>query len=141
MCGIVATWSAVGGVTRAHLDPIDLLRHRGPDAVHRWAAPSGTGALAQARLAVVGVSNGDQPVRDESGHIQAVVNGEFYGYRDQRRRLADRGHQRVTDSDSEIVAHLYEEDPCGFVAQLRGEFAFVLWDGVRQRLLAVRDRF
>ncbi|MGI5152106.1 asparagine synthase (glutamine-hydrolyzing) [Plantactinospora sp. CA-294935] len=137
----MAVWSPVGRLSAEDLAPIGVLRHRGPDAVARWVSPSGVAALAQARLAVVGVANGDQPVRDESGEVHAVVNGELYGYRQQRRELAERGHRLRTDSDSEITAHLYEEDPERFVAALRGEFAFVLWDERRGRFLAVRDRF
>ncbi len=139
MCGIVAIWAPRGGVVAADLDPVERLRHRGPDAATRWVSPDGRVGLAQARLAVVGVANGAQPVR--AGAVRAVVNGEFYGYRERRRELAVRGHRFGTDSDSEIAVHLYEEDPDGFVDRLRGEFAVVLWDPARQRLLAVRDRF
>jgi asparagine synthase (glutamine-hydrolysing) len=141
MCGLVATWSPRLGVLAGDLDAIEVLRHRGPDAVSRWVAPTGAVGLAQARLSVVGIRNGAQPVSDESGQVMAVVNGEFYGYARQRRDLAGRGHTLVTDADSEIAVHLYEEDPAGFVEHLRGEFAVVLWDQARGRLLAIRDRF
>jgi asparagine synthase (glutamine-hydrolysing) len=141
MCGLVAVWSPHGGVTFRDLDPIGTLRHRGPDEEFRRVPPPGKVGLAQARLAVVGVRNGAQPVSDESGDVFAVVNGEFYGYAGQRRELRARGHRLVTDADSEIVVHLYEEDPDRFTDHLRGEFAVVLWDGARGRLLAIRDRF
>ncbi|MEY9905080.1 asparagine synthase (glutamine-hydrolyzing) [Catenulispora sp. MAP12-49] len=126
---------------RTALAPIEVLHHRGPDSVTTWVSPCGTVGLAQTRLAVVGVANGAQPVYDESRTVHAVVNGEFYGYREQRRELAARGHTFRTDTDSEIAVHLYEEDPDGFVGRLHGEFAFVLWDSRRRTLLAVRDRF
>jgi asparagine synthase (glutamine-hydrolysing) len=141
MCGLVAVWSPHCGVTSQDLDAIDVLRHRGPDEVYRQVPPPGAVGLAQARLAVVGIRNGAQPVSDESGDVLAVVNGEFYGYAGQRRELRARGHRLVTDTDSEIVVHLYEEDPERFAGQLRGEFAVVLWDRARRRLLAIRDRF
>ncbi|WP_256092096.1 asparagine synthase (glutamine-hydrolyzing) [Micromonospora haikouensis] len=118
-----------------------MLRHRGPDGTGCWVAPSGRAGLAQVRLAVVGVGNGDQPVRNGAGDVRAVVNGEFYDHRRWRRDLQARGHRLRTDSDSEIAVHLYEEDPAGFVGLLRGEFAVVLWDERRGRFLAVRDRF
>jgi asparagine synthase (glutamine-hydrolysing) len=141
VCGLVAVWSPIGGLTVEELAAIDVLRHRGPDAVARWVCGSGSVGLAQARLSVVGVDNGDQPVRSEAGDVHAVVNGEFYDYRRQRRELTGLGHRLRTESDSEIAVHLYEDDPAGFLAQLRGEFAFVLWDATRRRLLAARDRF
>ncbi|GIJ21049.1 asparagine synthase (glutamine-hydrolyzing) [Micromonospora lutea] len=141
MCGIVAIWSPDAGLAPADLGPIEVLRHRGPDSVARWVSATGEVGLAQSRLAVVGIANGDQPVRNTDGSVRAVVNGEFYGYRQVRRDLARRGHHLATESDSEIAAHLYEEDPDRFVTALRGEFALVLWDEIRQRLTAVRDRF
>ncbi|WP_405059158.1 asparagine synthase (glutamine-hydrolyzing) [Kribbella sp. NBC_01505] len=141
MCGIFAVWSPQAGLTSGDVDAIGVLGHRGPDAVTRWVSPCAVVALAHTRLAIVGIGNGDQPVRNHSGDVRAVVNGEFYGYRCQRSSLAARGHAFSTDSDSEIAVHLYEEDPAGFVEQLRGEFAFVLWDDARECLLAVRDRF
>ena len=141
MCGIFAVRSNGPAVEPAALEPINVLRHRGPDSVTTWLSPCGTVGLAQSRLAVVGVANGAQPVYDESQTVHAVVNGEFYGYREQRRDLAARGHTLRTETDSEIAVHLYEENPDGFVARLHGEFAFVLWDRARRTLLAVRDRF
>jgi asparagine synthase (glutamine-hydrolysing) len=140
MCGIVAIWAPRGGVAPGDLGAIEELRHRGPDAATRWVSPCGRVGLAQARLAVVGVDNGAQPVRAGS-EVSAVVNGELYGYRRQREELIARGHRFTTESDSEVVVHLYEDDPDGFVHHLRGEFAVVLWDARRQRMLVVRDRF
>ncbi|MFY1632243.1 asparagine synthase (glutamine-hydrolyzing) [Solwaraspora sp. WMMB335] len=141
MCGLVALWSPDAGVAPGDLAPIAVLRHRGPDATGCWVAPSGRAGLAQARLAVVGIANGDQPVRNWAGDVRAVINGEFYDHRRWQRKLVAQGHRLRTESDSEIAVHLYEEDPSGFVESLRGEFAVVLWDESRQRFLAVRDRF
>lgn len=141
MCGIVAIWSPTTPVLGTDLAPIELLRHRGPDAVTRWVSPTGIVGLAHARLAVVGLANGDQPVTTPDSAIQAVVNGELYGYRALRAELTGRGHRFSTTTDSELVPHLYEEDPSDLVSRMRGEFAVVLWDERRRRLLAVRDRF
>jgi len=98
-------------------------------------------ALAHARLSLVGVSNGSQPIANESGLIHAVVNGEFYGYREIRRTLESKGHQFRTESDSEVLVHLYEQHGLKCLDHLRGEFAFVLWDEQQQQLVAARDRF
>jgi asparagine synthetase B (glutamine-hydrolysing) len=98
-------------------------------------------ALGHRRLAVIGTGNGAQPLVSEDGKIRAAVNGEFYGFDTIRRELSRRGHRFRTDSDSEILLHLYEDSGDACLQELRGEFAFVLWDGIRQRLFAARDRF
>ena len=79
--------------------------------------------------------------KPSDGSILAVVNGEFYGYRQIRQQLIAAGHQFCSQVDSEIVVHLYREYGLDFVDHLRGEFSFLLWDGRQQRLIAVRDRF
>ncbi len=73
--------------------------------------------------------------------MRIVVNGEFYGFEPQRSELERRGHRFRTLSDSEVALHLYEECGLDFLAQLRGEFALLLWDGTRKRFIAARDRF
>ncbi|HEY4000346.1 MAG TPA: asparagine synthetase B, partial [Candidatus Xenobia bacterium] len=128
MCGILA----VLGEPSAPLDEaLGRLRHRGPDGQGQWAAPGI--ALGHVRLAVQDVEHGHQPMSNEDGSIWAVVNGELYG-------IERTSHFR-TRSDSEAAIHLYERYGLDFVHQLRGEFAIVLWDSRRQRLVAVRDRF
>ena len=136
MCGIVAIAGATGA--RGDLDAgIAALAHRGPDGRGAWR---GDGiALGHTRLAVVG--DAPQPIANEDGSIVAVVNGELYGWEDDARWLASRGHVLRAGSDSEVLVHLYEELGDDVVRRVRGELAFVLWDGRRRRLLAGRDRF
>jgi asparagine synthase (glutamine-hydrolysing) len=90
---------------------------------------------------VVGVVGGRQPITNEVGNITAVVNGEFYGWERSRANLQARGHVFTTQSDSELLVHLYEEHGLQCLQHLRGEFAFLLWDETKNRLFAACDRF
>jgi asparagine synthase (glutamine-hydrolysing) len=116
----------------------DAIRHRGPDADGFWVAP-GVG-LAHRRLSIIDLAGGDQPIGNEDGAIQVVFNGEIYNYRELRAELEGRGHRFRTNSDTEVIVHLYEDRDDDVVQSLRGMFAFALWDGPRQRLLLARDR-
>src|ERR1700738_1759045 len=93
------------------------------------------------RLASFTSRPGDQPIPNEDERICIVVTGEFYDFERQRRELEQRGHLFRTRPDSEIALHLYEEFGAHCVQQLRGEFAFVLWDEANHTLFAARDRF
>jgi asparagine synthase (glutamine-hydrolysing) len=104
------------------------------------AQDAGVG-LGHTRLAIVDVPGGRQPMANEDGSIQAVVNGEFYGWASLRAELESRGHRFRSHCDSELLVHLYEEEGIDCLEGLRGEFAFVLWDQKRGRLFAARDRF
>lgn len=104
-------------------------------------SPDRRTALGHRRLSIVGVENGRQPIASEDETVHVVVNGEFYDYRGIVQDLEGKGHHFRTRSDSEIAVHLYEEYGLDFVHHLRGEFALVLWDERRRRLVAARDRF
>ncbi|MEM7013505.1 MAG: asparagine synthase (glutamine-hydrolyzing), partial [Verrucomicrobiota bacterium] len=138
MCAIAAVLgnTEVEPMQRA----LDTMQHRGPDSAGVWAAGN-EAILGHRRLAVRGAPNDAQPIVSERGDIAIAVNGEFYNADQIRKNLENRGHVFRTTSDSEIALHLFEE--CGFdcVQQLRGEFAFVIWDGPNQRLVVFRDRF
>lgn len=142
MCGIVAILSGQPGVDEGCLErAIRTLGHRGPDERHSWIAPSGRVGLAHARLSIIDLYTGSQPMASEDGRVRAVVSGEFYDFERIRRELQSRGHSFQSASDSEILIHLYEESGPASLAQLRGEFSFVLWDGGQRQLFAARDRF
>src|SRR5580692_3648241 len=142
MCGIVAFFSA-----SAPVDPdalrrsVHSLHHRGPDGQRQWIDPSGRVGLGHARLSIIDLDGGAQPLSNEDESIHAVVNGELYDFERQRAELEARGHHFRTRSDSEVLIHLYEEYGAHCVDHLRGEVAFVLWDARSQLLLAGRDRF
>src|SRR5262245_1214724 len=142
MCGIVALVSR-----REPIDPQVLERatrrldHRGPDGHRQWIAPHRCVGLGHARLSVIDLHTGDQPIASEDERLHIVVNGEFYDYERVQRELEQSGHRLRTRSDSEIALHLYEELGAQCLHRLRGEFAFVLWDEANQTLFAARDRF
>jgi asparagine synthase (glutamine-hydrolysing) len=92
-------------------------------------------------LSIIDLSGGDQPIASEDESLRIVVNGEFYDFERIRRELETRGHRFRTKSDSEIALHLYEDLGVHGLTQLRGEFAFALWDANHQTLFAARDRF
>jgi asparagine synthase (glutamine-hydrolysing) len=120
---------------------MNALRHRGPDDEGQWISQDHSVGLGHRRLSVIDLETGTQPIVNEDGSVAVIVNGEFYGFEEIRTRLEKRGHRFRTKSDSEIVVHLYEEMGEGCVDELRGEFAFVLFDQRANKLFAARDRF
>jgi asparagine synthase (glutamine-hydrolysing) len=139
MCGIAGAVTAQGAVEPAAVVRMcDTMDHRGPDS--RGLFSDDGVALGVARLAVIDVEGGDQPIASEDGAVVVVCNGEIYNYRELRAELARRGHRFSTESDVEVIVHLYEElgDDC--VRRLRGMFAFALWDRRARRLMLARDR-
>jgi asparagine synthase (glutamine-hydrolysing) len=141
MCGIVAMLSSDGVSPDALAKATRVLRHRGPDGEGVWVAPSRRAGLGHARLSIIDLATGRQPIADEENATHVVVNGEFYGYERIQQELERSGHRLRTRSDSEVVLHLYEDLGTRCLEHLRGEFAFVLWDDRNQTLLAARDRF
>jgi asparagine synthase (glutamine-hydrolysing) len=140
MCGIV-------GQARADRAPVDVavlermcgaLEHRGPDSrgLHR---DEGVGLGIQ-RLRVIDLATGDQPIYNEDRTVAVVLNGEIYNYRELRRLLESAGHRFSSQSDTEVIVHLYEEEGPACVRHLHGMFAFAVWDRRRARLVLARDR-
>jgi asparagine synthase (glutamine-hydrolysing) len=142
MCGIVAVVHPAGGVSHGPLQrAAEALYHRGPDRQRTWVAAHGRVGLAHARLSIIDLTTGDQPIANEDGDLHIVVNGEFYDFESIRRELEGHGHHFHTRSDSEIALHLYEDVGTRCLQRLRGEFAFALWDERNGTLFAARDRF
>ena len=142
MCGIAAFFSSTKPISaRALTRATRALHHRGPDSQGAWLSANRRVGLAHARLSIIDLSTGDQPIANEDRSVHIVANGEFYDFERQRRELEQRGHQFRTRSDSEVALHFYEDYGTNCLQHLRGEFAFVLWDERNQLLFAARDRF
>jgi len=92
------------------------------------------------RLSIIDIAGGHQPIHNEDQTVWLVVNGEIYNYLELRKELEGRGHRFYTQTDSEVIVHLYEEKGSDCVQKLRGMFAFALYDHRRRSLLLVRDR-
>ncbi len=130
----------------------DALAHRGPDDEGYHFSPdpeSGSGSrfqgegavgLGMRRLAVIDLETGRQPIHNEDRTVWVVLNGEIYNYAELRASLEARGHSFYTRSDTEVIAHAYEEYGADAPKHLGGMFAFALWDERERRLLLARDR-
>jgi asparagine synthase (glutamine-hydrolysing) len=140
MCGIAGIHSpnalADAGLVR---DMVARLVHRGPDGDGHHA--DGEVAIGMRRLSIIDPAHGHQPLRNETGDIVVVFNGELYNHADLRKELEARGHVMPSGSDGEIIPHLYEEHGFRFVELLNGIFAIALWDANRRELHLARDRF
>lgn len=140
MCGIAGKVSLSG----REVDPLLLERmtetmiHRGPDELGLHCE-AGVG-LAMRRLSIIDVADGHQPVRNENQDVIAVFNGEIYNFRELQDMLRSKGHRFNSQSDSEVIPHLYEEYGEDFCKHLRGMFAIAIWDARRRKLILARDR-
>ncbi|CAK9102345.1 Asparagine synthetase [glutamine-hydrolyzing] 1, partial [Durusdinium trenchii] len=150
MCGIAgACWTPDG-------DPVSpetlkrmtgALRHRGPDDEGFFHSGDSDGnphrvacGLGHRRLSIIVLSGGHQPLSNEDGTVWIAFNGEIYNYRELRPALEAAGHRFTTETDTEVIVHLYEEHGPECVSFLRGMFAFAIWDARRGEIFLARDR-
>ncbi|MGH8490350.1 MAG: asparagine synthase (glutamine-hydrolyzing) [Gammaproteobacteria bacterium] len=141
MCGIA------GQVSLDGLKPVDgdlirrmtrVIAHRGPDGEgHHVSGPIG---LGHRRLSIIDVSTGAQPMCNEDGTVWITFNGEIYNYVALRSELRSRGHVFKSESDTEVIVHLYEELGEACLTRLKGMFAFAIWDERHRKLFLARDR-
>src|SRR2546429_3939973 len=140
MCGIAGVVSTTreSNITEALVHHMcNQIVYRGPDAEGLYVA-DGVG-LGMRRLSIIDLSGGHQPVFNEDRSIWIVFNGEIYNFPELRPELEARGHRFYTNTDTEVIVHLYEELGAECVQKLRGMFAFALWDERRGKLLIPRD--
>ncbi len=144
MCGIAGILALTPD---ARVEP-GLLRtmagqlvHRGPDDEGYYVDPQARCGLGFRRLSIIDVAGGHQPLSNEDGTIWVIFNGEIYNFRDLRAELQQRGHTFRTQTDTEVIVHLYEEHGERCCEHLAGMFALALWDERAGRLLLARDRF
>jgi asparagine synthase (glutamine-hydrolysing) len=140
MCGIAGQARAGGAPVEAETIArmCAAQEHRGPD--QRGIHTAGGIGLGIQRLRIIDLAGGDQPVANEDGSVVVVLNGEIYNYAELREELLRRGHTLSTEGDTEVIAHLYEEEGVECVHRLAGMFCFALWDERRRRLFVARDR-
>jgi asparagine synthase (glutamine-hydrolysing) len=143
MCGI-AGWANLQSKASQHSEAVlhamcERMKHRGPDSEGLWLDE--TVALGMRRLSIIDLKTGEQPFWNEDKSVIAVCNGEIYNFRELRKELEKRGHEFHSQSDVEVLPHLYEEHGEAMVEHLNGMFAFALWDKRRKKLLIARDRF
>jgi asparagine synthase (glutamine-hydrolysing) len=142
MCGIagVVAFGAEGDPANSEYvrRMLAMLRHRGPDqfGIYRDAAA----AMGCARLSIVDIAGGRQPISNEDGTLWIVFNGEIFNYLELRPDLERRGHCFRTDTDTEVLLHLYEEYGAGCLERVNGQFAVAIWDARERRLFLARDR-
>jgi asparagine synthase (glutamine-hydrolysing) len=136
MCGICGVIGSEPSKWLGRMLP--ALRHRGPDDEGRYVS-QGVGIGAR-RLQVIDPQGGRQPISNEAGTVWVALNGEIYNYRELRDELMRKGHRFSSHCDTEVLAHLYEEEGTGGIKRLQGMFAFALWDRERETLLLARDR-
>jgi asparagine synthase (glutamine-hydrolysing) len=140
VCGIVGQVRRDGGPVDPRLieSMCAAIVHRGPDS--RGLHVDGGVGLGIQRLRVIDLASGDQPIYNEDRSVVVVLNGEIYNFRELRDRLKRSGHRLTTHTDTEVIAHLYEERGPALVHELTGMFAFAVWDERRRRLMLARDR-
>jgi asparagine synthase (glutamine-hydrolysing) len=138
MCGICGFVSFAGWSTAMLQSMNDAIVRRGPDG--EGLLHTGNVGLAMRRLAIIDVAGGAQPVYNEDRSVAVIFNGEIYNFKALRATLIARGHQFRTNSDTEVIVHLYEEHGADLVQELEGMFAFAVWDSNRQTVLLARDR-
>ena len=142
MCGIAGVIGTEPGYSAQAADVHQMCQtivHRGPDdeGIH----VHGRAGLGMRRLSIIDLSTGHQPIHNENRDIWVVFNGEIYNFPELRPELEARGHHFYTNSDTEVIVHLYEEYGAECVKHLRGMFALALWDQRKEKLLLARDRF
>ncbi|MEN8140583.1 MAG: asparagine synthase (glutamine-hydrolyzing) [Thermodesulfobacteriota bacterium] len=142
MCGIAGYFqidergSSDDGHTLARM--ISTLGHRGPDGFGFYNTTRA--GLAHARLSIIDLEGGWQPITNEERNLWLIFNGEIFNYPELRAELLGRGHKFATNSDTEVIIHLYEELGPGCLDRLNGQFAIALYDERRQGLFLARDR-
>jgi asparagine synthase (glutamine-hydrolysing) len=141
MCGIAGMFNVSSGRPAGEKDlrqMLAMIRHRGPDEFGIYL--DGPAGLGNARLSIIDLSSGQQPISNEDGTLWIVFNGEIFNYVELRPELESRGHRFATHSDTEVLLHAYEEFGPQCLERLNGQFAFAIWSTRDQTLFMARDR-
>ncbi len=146
MCGIAAIFAyhyAAPGIDREELRKIrDHMIARGPDGMGEWVSADNRVGLAHRRLSIIDLTDdAAQPMSSPDGRLVISFNGEIYNYRELRKVLEAKGRRFRTQSDTEVLLHLYDEKGEDMVHELRGMFALTIWDAARNALFMARDPY
>jgi asparagine synthase (glutamine-hydrolysing) len=146
MCGVTAAFAYSGSAAPVDRDELravrDHMARRGPDGSGEWFSPNGRVGLGHRRLSIIDLSErGAQPMTSADGMLVISFNGEIYNYRELKSELRTAGRTFTSDSDTEVLLHLYEIHGTRMLEKLRGMFAFALWDGRKRAMLLARDAF
>lgn len=148
MCGIAGVWASAGPPPSKErlLAMAGAIHHRGPDefgilrGVGRGPARAACVGLAHARLSIIDLATGQQPLSNEDGSVWTVFNGEIFNYVELRDELAQKGHSFHTQSDTEVIVHAWEEWGEASFQRYNGQWAIAIWDERHERLVLARDR-
>lgn len=138
MCGFGGYFGSVRDAEALLARMTSAIAHRGPDEQGKFVAPEA--GLGHARLSVIGIGDGQQPMSDETGNLTIAFNGEIFNYVELREGLLAKGRRFRTSSDTEVLLQLYEEMGEDCLPLLNGDFAFAIWDNRRRRMVLARDR-
>lgn len=136
MCGI--TGFIGQGDERILMRMTRALEHRGPDD-EGFFIKDGV-FLGHRRLSIIDIATGHQPIYNEDKTVYTISNGEIYNFQELKKELIKKGHQFYTNSDTEVIVHLYEDRGENFLKELNGMFALALWDRKKEKLILARDR-
>ena len=141
MCGIVGRLNFEPG-RPVQTDSLEWMcrriKHRGPD--DQGIFRDRNFGMGMRRLSIIDLETGKQPIHNEDESVWVVLNGEIYNFMELRQRLIDKGHRFYTRTDTEVIAHLYEDRGRDFVSELRGMFGLAVWDRKTRTLVLARDR-
>lgn len=140
MCGICGFCSSYGNHIEIDklYDMLDAMKHRGPDGEGIYYNKNI--GLGMRRLSIVDKLKGQQPIYNEAKDIMLIFNGEIYNYKELQQKLLEKGHLFYSNSDTEVIVHLYEEYGENFVRYINGMFAIAIWDSKKNKIILARDR-
>jgi asparagine synthase (glutamine-hydrolysing) len=140
MCGISGFYNCSGNTMDKGrlLDMLNAIKHRGPDEEGIYYNKNI--GLGMRRLSIVDKANGQQPIYNETKDIVVVFNGEIYNYKNLREDLIKKGHSFYTNTDTEVIVHLYEEYKEDFINYINGMFGIAIWDNKSNKMILARDR-
>ena len=139
MCGFCGFTGSINNKENIIKKMMDKIAHRGPDSAGVHSDDKIT--MGFRRLSIIGLEDGSQPMYNEDGSIVLVFNGEIYNYQELREDLLKKGHIFKTHADTEVLVNLYEEKGHSMLDDLRGMFAFAIFDKKNELLFAARDFF